>query len=361
MDCTGITIERCNIHDPRDRANPWFFSHPSGPQAIFIGRCHQTVIRWNDFIGSNQHRWNDGIEGWGNFAYTGGFAQDADIYGNVIAFGNDDGIELDGGQNNVRLFGNWIEGFYCGVSTVPCLRGPSYIFNNLITRLGDEIGASSHAFKSGGGTGLLHIFNNTCITNSGLASINTNSPLHAVSRNNIFEVRREAIRERTPQPGNSFDYDLCYGYGYFNGKIVHPDKLFNGSSFGSNMILDKPIFTARDNGNYQLHQDSPGKAAAVAIPNFAETGQDTGCSPKSANFPERPGLKFQINAIRIDLSPNFEPANITITATEDTSFKIIKNEAFNWFTVEPQAGNLKQGNTNSLSTQTLKFNWNGSL
>lgn len=109
------------------------------------------------------------------------------------------------------------------------------------------------------------------------------------------------------------------------------------------------VITADDSGPVLDIRD----AAAVAIPNFADTEQDTGCSPKGANFPERPGLKFQINTIRIDLSPNFEPANITITATEDTFFKIIKNEAFNWFTVEPQAGNLKQGETLSLKINPL--------
>ena len=50
------------------------------------------------------YRWNDAIEGGGNFHVDGGFNRDADIYGNLMCFANDDAVEIDGGQTNVRVF-----------------------------------------------------------------------------------------------------------------------------------------------------------------------------------------------------------------------------------------------------------------
>ncbi|MFA7231670.1 MAG: right-handed parallel beta-helix repeat-containing protein, partial [Victivallaceae bacterium] len=77
----NTVVERCYIHDPRNRANSWRYSHPAGPEAMMINRPESTVIRFNDFIGSDEHRWNDAVEGAGNFYKDGGFNRDADIYG----------------------------------------------------------------------------------------------------------------------------------------------------------------------------------------------------------------------------------------------------------------------------------------
>jgi hypothetical protein len=70
----AVVVERCFIHDPRGRANSWFYSHPAGPEAVVLqSPDHSTVIRWNDFVGSDAHRWNDAVEGRGNFSHDGGF------------------------------------------------------------------------------------------------------------------------------------------------------------------------------------------------------------------------------------------------------------------------------------------------
>ncbi|MES2309870.1 MAG: right-handed parallel beta-helix repeat-containing protein, partial [Verrucomicrobiota bacterium] len=94
----NVVVERCYIHDPRGTANCWKYSHPAGPEAVFVRSLGGTVIRYNDFIGSDVHRWNDVIEGFENGSPLGGFYRDSDIYGNMLAFANDDCVELDGGQ-----------------------------------------------------------------------------------------------------------------------------------------------------------------------------------------------------------------------------------------------------------------------
>ena len=147
--CEDVIIERNFIHDPKTPGNSWFYSHPAGSDGIFIGDTKRAVIRYNDIIGSDKFRWNDAIAGdCNNFSLIGSCAEDAEINGNYFAFGNDDSVELDGGQKNSRFFFNRIEGFFCGVSIAAVRRGPSYIYCNEITRPGDEFGLYGVALKT---------------------------------------------------------------------------------------------------------------------------------------------------------------------------------------------------------------------
>ena len=152
--CRGsseVTVERCYVHDPAGRANSWFYSHPAGPEAVIMySPDHSCVIRWNDFVGSDNHRYNDAVEGGGNFFEDGGFNRDADIYGNFMIFCNDDNIELDGGQQNVRCFHNRFEQAVSGVSIQGCMVSPSYVFENDFTGMGDELSIAYNSIKTSG-------------------------------------------------------------------------------------------------------------------------------------------------------------------------------------------------------------------
>ena len=206
---TGTVVERCYIHDPVTTANPWYYSHPAGPQAVGIDKPSSTVIRYNDFIGSDLHRWNDAIEGAGNYHVDGGFNRDADIYGNLMCFANDDAVEIDGGQTNVRVFLNKFEGCLCGVSIQGCMSSPSYVFRNLLVNMGDENGVGGQTIKTSsyanGKSAVSFIFNNTCYGDSSDLSLPHN--LRIVAKNNIF-AGRSAISGRTRSPQSECDYNL---------------------------------------------------------------------------------------------------------------------------------------------------------
>lgn len=144
-----IVVERCYIHDPRGRSNSWYYSHPSGVQGIFVFRAaHSVVLRYNDIVGSDLHRWNDAIEGCDNFGPGGGFNRDADIYGNFCIFANDDCIELDGGQQNVRCFQNRCESAISAVSIQGCLVSPVFVIDNLLGPDCDEFGYVNPMIKT---------------------------------------------------------------------------------------------------------------------------------------------------------------------------------------------------------------------
>ena len=144
-----VTVERCYIHDARGTSNSWFYSHPSGTEGIFVNRvAHSIVLRWNDIVGSDLHRWNDAIEGCDNFGEGGGFNRDSDIYGNFCIYANDDCIELDGGQQNVRCFQNRFEAAISDISIQGCMVSPVYVFDNLLAPCCDEFGYVNPCIKT---------------------------------------------------------------------------------------------------------------------------------------------------------------------------------------------------------------------
>ena len=148
---TGVVVERCFIHAPRSRAHSWRYSHPYGPMAIRLrdsGGNH--VIRWNDLVGSDRHRFDDAIGGGNDFYELGTFNRESDVYGNFVAFANDDCLEIDGGQQNVRVFGNRFEAGYMGVSVQGAIVSPSYVFDNLFSGCADEFDGAAASIKTSG-------------------------------------------------------------------------------------------------------------------------------------------------------------------------------------------------------------------
>ena len=148
----GTVVERCWFHDCTIHANSWYYSHPTGGEGIMACRPdHSTVIRYNDFTGSDIHRWNDAVESHGNFSENGGLNRDADVYGNFMIFAADDCIELDGGQQNVRCFDNRFESALCGVSIQGCMDSPVYVYRNGFFGMCEQFGNAGQTIKTGGG------------------------------------------------------------------------------------------------------------------------------------------------------------------------------------------------------------------
>ena len=147
----NTVVERCWVHDQNSHSVSWYYSHPYGQNAVTMARpdgC--TVLRWNDFIGSDDHRWNDAVTSYGNFDPDGGFNRDADIYGNYMCFAGDDGIELDGGQQNIRVWENRFDMSFTGVSVQGNTVSPSYVWRNWFGPCRDEFGLRGATIKTSG-------------------------------------------------------------------------------------------------------------------------------------------------------------------------------------------------------------------
>jgi hypothetical protein len=251
------------------------------------------VIRYNDVIGSEAHWWNDAIEGAPNRDVIGGPHRDTDIYGNILAFSNDDGTELDGGQINVRFWGNWVDKALCGVSCAPNRRGPSYVFRNLFVLTGDEHFHTGAGFKMGGDQfrhpGLSFLLHNTVYTaNHGLTSGHYGKgPTPMVTRNNVFFGPRPGlgrIRFRYRELGD-FDYDLIPTAGVY-GVSPAPAGREAHAAVGRPKVCDEQ---ARD---MRLVPDSPGVDAGVRLPglndDFTGKGPDMGAFERDRYCPDFP-------------------------------------------------------------------------
>jgi len=143
---------------------------------------------------------NDGIGGGANGSFRGAPGPDSDIYGNVVSHCWDDGLEVEGGNRNTRIWGNYITQAMMMIANAATSIGPLYIWNNVVARSQSKPDAGGGNFlKMGfaGGeewmTGHMYIFNNTVfrgdewLPTGGFRG--TRIVTHTVSRHNIDEVR----------------------------------------------------------------------------------------------------------------------------------------------------------------------------
>ena len=256
-----VVIEECEIHSPNGNANSWEYGHPNGPNAFQIWGKHDTeayrgqyIVRNNRFYGAPEHRFNDVIEGRGNFDRAGAFVRDSAIYNNYLAYANDDLIEIDGGQSNVLVYNNEMTQGYCGISAAPNMIGPSYIFHNYIHDLGDERGKEWTAIKMGGimtrPAGITNVFENLIITNrNGISAskVDNDDTFWVNAVNNIFITR---------------DYGSQVGYG------IYDKQLYAQSTFKNNVIyntdVDIPVVKATIGDDfYHPMSEQPEEIAAV--------------------------------------------------------------------------------------------------
>lgn len=231
LERSGIAvIEECEVHSPNLGANNWSVGHPNGANALQVWAYHDSdayrgefIVRNNRFYGAPDHRFNDVIEGRMNFERRGGFVRNSAIYGNYLAYANDDLIEIDGGQQNVLVYDNELEQGYAGISIAPNMLGPSYIFHNHIHNLGDDRGKEWTAIKAGGliskPAGRTYLFENFIDVNrNGIAAsrVNGDSTFWITSQNNVFFTKYKnnnvgyCIFDKEKYLGSTSTNDLCY-------------------------------------------------------------------------------------------------------------------------------------------------------
>jgi len=293
--CSGTTtmdrfiIQRNKIHDPRYGANSWDWGHPAGPQGITFSYCGVNhVIRYNEIYSTTDHRhyYNDGIGGEDNFSATGFPNADSDIYGNRISQVWDEAIEAEGGNKNVRIFGNYTDNTNTGVGSTVTHWGPLYVFRNVhnrsrawFTRPLDS-DDRNNAYKSGQaggfGGGRRFILHNTLLQASGSGATkglgmgggiagNTNQPLtNTVSRNNILHTWTSGSLALNSNggTGNDVDYDLRNGgIGSISGAELH-------GFVGTPVYASGNGWTSESGGQYQLSSTSLGYGKAQRLANF---------------------------------------------------------------------------------------------
>ncbi|MFH1709219.1 MAG: FHA domain-containing protein [Planctomycetota bacterium] len=284
----SIVIQRCKLHSPSWDTNSWAEDHhnnrhPEGPQGIvFWESAGNHVFRYNEIWSDPDHYYND-VLGYGrNSSFTGFPGADTDIYGNYLANCWDDGIEVEGGGQNVRIWNNYLENTMMTFGNASVSIGPLFVWRNVSGRSYSPPGSKwdlshgflfkmGHAVSDSWMTGHQYIFNNTIFQPDGEGADGLGGcsrPIkHCTTRNNILQVRtgdtHSISTESVISVDNDFDYDLVTGR-YPAGQEKHVingiPKYVPGAGF---------VFETKT-GNFQLAPGSPGYDKALAIPNFCD-------------------------------------------------------------------------------------------
>ena len=279
-----VIVQRNRIHDPRYGANSWTDGHPMGPQALSFESCGGNhVIRQNEIYSTTGHYFNDGLGGAENFSNVGFPNADSDIYRNKISQTWDDGIEAEGGDKNIRIWGNYCDQTATCVATTVVAVGPAYIFRNVYNRSrtleassldsDDRNGFAKSGDAGGFGGGRRYIFHNTLLqaTQSGVTnglgaaygiSGTGSSQLisNTVSRNNIYQTWKSSYAA-IQQAGASNDF----GYDLYNGSAGATET---SGIQGTPIYLAGNGWSSEAGGLYQLATNSPGYDRGARIPNF---------------------------------------------------------------------------------------------
>ena len=321
-----VVVERCWVHDPKECGNSWYYSHPYGPTAVNM-QCPEgsTVLRWNDFIGSDDRRWNDAVASIENFKENGGFNRDADVYGNYMCFAADDGIELDGGQRNIRVWGNRFDMSFTGVSVQGNTVSPSYVWSNIIGGCRDEFGLQGASLKTAG--------------------VTKNNPSDCVSYffNNTFWGEGDGFCCR---PG----FEAYLANNLFLGRQALKTSMKDSMRDG----IAQTRFEANTVGMRKI--DAPGidegesVSGGVHVPNFTRRKVVRGAVQEGeiqSMWPARP-LPFVLDAFTVDLGRSGTSAKVRARWTGSGTaaavpFRVVRNDAFGWFKVEPSQGTIAPG------------------
>ncbi len=316
-----IIVQRCRIHHPSYDANSWAEYndggyHPSGPQGIiFFNSGGNNVIRYNEIYSDSEHMYNDVIGGGTNSSYYGFPGPDSDIYSNYIANCWDDGIESEGGNRNVRIWGNYIEEVFLPIGNAPTSIGPLYIWKNTSGRCysppGSIYGVHAPFIKMGAAsagvgwmTGYMYIFNNTILqpNGEGAGGIGVSDDVnryikHCQTCNNILDVGNIAVNSisiRDENEDNNYDYDL-YNGGY-------PDENGGHSLEGTPIYIKDAYFDFDEmKADFSLNSLSLGYDAGEIIPNFTDGYE--GAAPDFGAFEAgKPPMEYGVNAYLTETS-----------------------------------------------------------
>lgn len=259
------------------------------------------------------HHFNDAMGEVKNFSHVGFPNKDSDIYGNLIRDCWDDGLELEGADKNVRVWGNYIDETYIKIALASVADGPIYVWRNVgatsRTSLVDSYGQGYFKSRNAGapdsplGGGRVYIFNNTSIKPPGKSAVQSFLTEYSEDeRINNYVVLNNLIQTQNPASNygikESFAYASTFDYDLISGKTLFSSpQEQNGQSgsptFSGSAILDEASLT----GNFSLAPASLGFDHAKVIPNFTDdfTGQapDVGAQESGA-----PAMEFGVNAYK---------------------------------------------------------------
>lgn len=208
----------------------------------------------------------------------GGIHKDSDVYENNVSECNDDGIQPEGGNYNVRVWGNTIKSCMLGVGMAPTKKGPLYVFRNVIVDSKPRWTGGQGMYKLGDSTtGRIYVFHNSYYsTNTADGFKQSNSGLgNMFVRNNSVYASRYAI-ETSSHNGLPMDFnnDVLYTtdssrFVKWNNNNDYTDLAkFQVTGQEKQGIQGDPKYTNGSGGDLSLQSGAPGIDRGVVLANF---------------------------------------------------------------------------------------------
>ena len=368
QELTRVTIQRNRIHDPRWPANSWAEGHPAGPQGITFSYCGgNNVYRWNE-VYSSQNHYNDGIGGEDNFSTAGFPNKDSDLYGNRVEMTWDDGLEIEGGDQNVRVWGNYVNKTGTGISSTIDSVGPLYIFRNVWNRnqFLDNVTCDNDQkqpmFKDGSsvdfGNGRRYLFHNTMLQarqsgcqyglggGAGIGGTGDTQLVHnTVSMNNIYDLWK---------PQNGAFYQIGTDNTFTNDMTDSSSPPETGGIVAVPQYAPNNGWMSESGGLYQLASGTPGYDQGVKIPNFND--HFNGAAPDvGAAEAGDPAMTFGVAAATLtnDAGATSSTTSTSTSGTTSTSTSGTSTTSTSGTTSTSTAPTLSA--TMASSSYTIKF------
>jgi len=278
-----IVIQHNTIHSPRGGSNSWASGsqpwqtgdHPMGPQAIsFNQSLGSDVIRFNRCWSEGEdHYYNDIVGGTNNGA-QGNLKCDSDVYGNVVSQCWDDGLEIEGFNINVRIWGNVIHHAFKAIATanigytrpdsIDSSLGPHYIWRNVMY----DCLSSATKIRGDGG---YYFYHNTVFATVPYC-------LEAPNSSKSPEVKAFGIVKNniilSAQPFDFSKVNASHGAKWFfdyNLYALAKSELTFRSGWGAHAVTGgSPVFDIDDDTVFNLALGSDGIDAGEVIPNFSD-------------------------------------------------------------------------------------------
>ncbi|MCP4547558.1 MAG: DNRLRE domain-containing protein [bacterium] len=311
-------IQRNRMHNPRWDSCYWdeyplvLEGHPYGPTAVALrnsGGNH--VIRYNEIYSDSSHYLFDGLTGGSNRSVDGFPGHNSDIYGNSISNVWDDAIEAEGGNANVRIWGNFTNNIRTSYGLAPVATGPLYLFRNVSGLSYSEPSSGSgdtgvfvklgHKRTDHYGDGALFIYHNTMLQPAGAGpgesggfghghgianrSMSNGGIYNIVARNNILMTpASDDWSIYTVADPDSAPYSLKNAYSNIvhNAAVYRADTLYvDGDMFPGIADFDGGVFNPYDESGtegvfYVAGADTLALDNGYTLPNFNDSYDGSG-------------------------------------------------------------------------------------
>ncbi len=205
------------------RNNTVYIDRDSGHAVYWWRGGTGNIIYGNDITGTAPYTMWDGMGGGPENEL--GYMYNTDIYDNTIIYSEektgdwdrDDGIQLEGGAVNGRIWGNYVKDALIGIGACPATKGPIYIFRNTIV--------GSGMLKLGDGSyGRIYVYHNSFYSDTYGGPQMTNPGLgNVVSRNNIVRAGRYVYEFTSSLVPDDMDFDNDFMYTSDTSRFIEWD------------------------------------------------------------------------------------------------------------------------------------------